>query len=91
MKKKLFVTLLTLSMLIGSNRTVLAAPEIMSDGTIFDAEYYAEMYPDVVNALGNDEDVLYQHYITYGKSEGRKPSTDGAAIIQEIQNTQYIQ
>lgn len=88
MKKKVFATLLALFIAIGGSRTVLAAPEIMPDGTIFDAEYYAEMYPDVVNALGNDLDVLYQHYLTYGKNEGRKASADDTAIIQETQNTQ---
>jgi lipoprotein-anchoring transpeptidase ErfK/SrfK len=37
----------------------------------FDANYYATKYPDVVNALGNDPNVLYNHYITYGLKEGR--------------------
>ena len=48
-----------------------AAPEIMPDGTKFDAEYYAETYPDVVEALGTDPAVLYQHYLMFGKAEGR--------------------
>lgn len=89
MKKKVFAVVLTLFMAIGCRKTVLAAPEIMPDGTIFDAEYYAEMYPDVVNALGNDPDVLYQHYMTYGKEEGRKASADDA-VIQETQITQSV-
>lgn len=37
----------------------------------FDAAYYARTYPDVVAALGTNADVLYQHYVQYGKAEGR--------------------
>lgn len=49
-----------------------AAPKKMADGTIFDAEYYANTYPDVKAALGTNETVLYQHYKNYGRAEGRK-------------------
>lgn len=37
----------------------------------FDATFYANMYPDVKKALGTDATKLYNHYITYGKAEGR--------------------
>ena len=43
--------------------------KVSADG--FDANYYANKYPDVVAELGNDEAVLYQHYITFGANEGR--------------------
>lgn len=52
---------------------VQAAPRQMPDGTIFDAEFYAGQYPDVVAVLGTDPDLLYQHYLTCGKAEGRLP------------------
>lgn len=51
--------------------TVCAAPEIMGDGTVFDAEYYAEQYPDVVAVYGTETAALYQHYTVYGRNEGR--------------------
>ena len=38
---------------------------------IFDAEYYAEQYPDLKKAFGSDEEALYQHFINYGIKEGR--------------------
>lgn len=41
---------------------------------IFSAEYYAEQNPDIVEVLGDDAKVLYQHYVTSGLSEGRKGS-----------------
>lgn len=42
--------------------------------TVFDATYYATSNPDVVAALGNDSEVLYQHYVANGMLEGRQPS-----------------
>ena len=53
-----------------------AAPKTMPDGTVFDAEFYAETYPDVKDAVGSDEPALYDHYVNYGKAEGRKPVAD---------------
>lgn len=41
---------------------------------LFNAEYYAEQYPDVVAAYGTDESALYEHYINYGLKEGRNGS-----------------
>jgi hypothetical protein len=43
--------------------------------TIFDAEYYANRYPDLAAAFGNDADALFLHFIKYGLQEGR--SADG--------------
>lgn len=40
---------------------------------IFDAAYYAEKYPDVVEAYGTDPNVLYAHYVNCGINEGRIP------------------
>ena len=48
--------------------------EISDSNDGFDAAYYAKNNPDVVVVLGNDENVLYQHYINYGKKEGRLPN-----------------
>lgn len=53
-----------------------AAPKTMADGTVFDAEFYAETYPDVKEAVGSDETALYDHYVNYGRAEGRKPVAD---------------
>lgn len=55
-----------------------AAPVTMPDGGTFDAEYYAQNNPDVVAILGTDANVLYQHYLTSGRLEGRKPYADNA-------------
>ena len=45
--------------------------------TIFDAQWYAEEYSDVVRVFGTtDEDVMLEHYLTYGIFECRQPSAD---------------
>lgn len=41
--------------------------------TVFDAEYYAEKYPDVVAVMGNDPEALFNHYISFGLWETRQP------------------
>lgn len=66
-------TVMTFS-LISIGTTVYATPEIMSDGTVFDAEYYAKNNPDVVAVCGVGKKALFQHYVTYGNAEGRKAS-----------------
>lgn len=74
MKGKIIRTMaVILAVTIMSGTTVFAAPKTMSDGGIFDPEYYAQQNPDVVAALGTDENILYQHYLNNGKSEGRLP------------------
>jgi len=78
MKKRLLSFVLSAALLIGSGLTALAAPQEMSDGTLFDAEYYAEENPDVVAVLGKDTKTLYKHYLDHGKAEGRKATADGA-------------
>lgn len=42
---------------------------------VFDATYYANRYPDLKAAFGNDESVLLQHFIQYGMAEGRQGSS----------------
>ncbi|MBD5494477.1 MAG: hypothetical protein HDR12_08930 [Lachnospiraceae bacterium] len=72
------------TMLFGTTLTSEAAPKTMPDGQIFDAQFYAQSYPDVVAAFGNDENLLYSHYVSFGKSEGRLPyaGAQGAADTQ---------
>ena len=74
---KTVTAILAATMVFGM--TAFAAPKTMSDGGIFDAEYYAQHNADVVAAFGTDENALYQHYLTYGKSEGRLPYDSSAA------------
>lgn len=79
MKKSILFlfTLITLS--LGWNMTVCASPATMEDGTVFDAEFYAQTYPDVAAAYGTDASALYRHYFSFGKAEGRLAMAPGAA------------
>lgn len=47
MKKRILLAIIS-SMVIGCSMTAYAQPRTMSDGTVFDAEFYASVYPDVV-------------------------------------------
>lgn len=38
---------------------------------LFDAEYYASLYPDVALSLGLDKEMLFQHFLKFGLAEGR--------------------
>ena len=38
----------------------------------FDPEFYYSVYPDVAEACGTDKKALWDHYVNYGKAEGRK-------------------
>lgn len=69
--KKAILTVLATVTVLSSSLTAFAAPEVMPDGVVFDAEYYAQNNPDVAAVLGTDTDALYQHYANFGKEEGR--------------------
>ena len=71
--KRILGTLLFLLLIAGNCLTCFAAPSIMDDDGVFDAKYYAANNPDVVAALGTDENVLYMHYVNNGCKEGRLP------------------
>lgn len=71
---KKFLALFTATIVLTSSMTVFAAPkevDVNGDKFTFDAEYYANNNPDVVAALGNSADAMLQHYVQYGRSEGR--------------------
>ena len=74
--KKSTIIAFALVMFLSLNMKTYAAPKTMSDGTTFDAEYYAETYADVKAAFGTDEAKLWKHYCDHGKAEGRKASAD---------------
>lgn len=51
--------------------TNATAEELSIIKTLFSAEEYAELYPDVVKAYGNEEAALWNHFAAHGLSEGR--------------------
>lgn len=71
MKKRIAAFVMAIVMMAGNGVTVHAVPERMEDGTLFDPDYYAETYPDLMRTFGRNTKKLYQHYKNYGKAEGR--------------------
>ncbi|MBR1470412.1 MAG: NPCBM/NEW2 domain-containing protein [Lachnospiraceae bacterium] len=94
MSRKLAKTLVALSMMavLSENRlTAMAAPKTMPDGNTFDAAFYASTYPDVAAVFGGDEELLYHHYLTCGKAEGRLPyAPGGSASVSTGNNVQTM-
>lgn len=73
MKKKLMMIGFLTAVMLQTSMTAFAAPKQMSDGTVFDAVYYADSNPDVKAVFGTNEQNLYMHYKMFGKNEGRLP------------------
>lgn len=72
MRKKLMTGLLICLLVLAQVLPVSAQAKVMPDGNLFDVQYYITHNPDVVARLGDDEMVLYQHYLTFGRNEGRR-------------------
>lgn len=53
---------------------------------VFDSNYYASTYPDVVAAYGNDYNKLLTHYINNGMLEGRNASATFNAVAYRDNN-----
>lgn len=56
--------------------TALTSEEIQILHNMFNAEYYAEKNPDVVNKIGNNEVALFDHFCKYGLFELRQLNKD---------------
>ncbi|MCC8127642.1 MAG: hypothetical protein LIO92_09625 [Clostridiales bacterium] len=77
------------ALLAASSICVYAAPAVMPDGQTFDAEYYAAANPDVTAAIGTDESALYDHYLNFGKAEGRLAyEGDTGSTAESSENTE---
>ncbi|CBK73292.1 hypothetical protein CIY_03380 [Butyrivibrio fibrisolvens 16/4] len=57
---------------------------------VFDAKYYAQAYPDVVAALGNDPAVLLNHYVNNGIYEGRDASATFNMSVYALANPDLV-
>ena len=56
---------------VGTSGTAATVKGAATTTTGFDATFYASMYPDVVKVVGSSQKALYNHYVKYGKAEGR--------------------
>lgn len=69
--KKLLAVVTVLSVMAAAGSMSVSAAGLRD---VFNAHYYADKYDDLKDAFGYDEDQLYQHYLTFGISEGRSAS-----------------
>lgn len=96
MKKKIFVTIAVLMMILGTALmpaitseakevdTVLTEDEflaIYANAGTFDPEFYAASNPDVKAVFGYADYALYYHYAAYGGNEGRVPYAGAAGGV----------
>ncbi len=79
-EKSLITIVISIVLMLSMCLTAYAVPKTMPDGTMFDAEYYAQNNPDVVALVGDSEDALWVHYDNFGRNEGRKPTEDGIVV-----------
>ena len=92
MKKIIFtLTVLAVAFVLPKNYIVSQAAEI----TDFDPVYYAANNPDVVEAFGNDPQMLLQHYINSGRAEGRFKNLNeeltGIIVEPEVSDTVAVE
>lgn len=66
--KRFAVALAAAAMIMLSGSVNVSAAGVKD---VFDAEYYADSYEDLKAAFGYNEAALYNHYITFGLTEGR--------------------
>lgn len=67
------------------NETEANAEEAVSN-TIFNADFYADTYPDLKAAFGNDSNLLYNHFVTTGMAEGRQGSANFNVLVYKEKN-----
>lgn len=90
-KRNLLIIAAVMSAMTVNGISVCAAPERMPDGTIFDAAYYAETNPDVAAEAGSNPEILYQHYMLFGKAEGRSATNPAdAEQVAKMKETRQI-
>jgi hypothetical protein len=64
----------------------LITQEINQIRGTFDANYYLEKYSDLQAVLGNDTEAALDHYVRYGKDEGRTDVNEAEVLITQEMN-----
>ncbi|MCR4923347.1 MAG: L,D-transpeptidase [Lachnospiraceae bacterium] len=71
---------------------LITVSSVRTEASDFDANYYAQRYPQVANTIGWDADALYKHYLSTGQKDGLFPNAmaevEGTAKLIALQNAQ---
>lgn len=81
--KKFIAGFVAATFVLGSSQMAFAAPEDWEEEYPFDYVKYADTYADLYEVCGYDPDLLYYHYETYGKAEGRTVEELPALILEQ--------
>jgi hypothetical protein len=65
---------------------VLITQEKNTIRSTFDAQYYLDKYPEVKAAYGNHLESALDHYVRWGKAEGRTDLNEAEALITQEKN-----
>lgn len=71
---KRFIMTIVLTLFMGILTSTIEVEAKVKDigyDKIFNAVYYADRYPDLKNAYGYNNKLLYEHFLNYGMYEGR--------------------
>lgn len=71
--------------------TQVRADTIPPMDPLFDYQYYAETYPDLMDAFGYNQGLLWKHYVEFGERERRKcydGDTGGTIVVNQNIATQ---
>jgi len=74
------ILVVALCVICGMHVNVKAAPLKMPDGTVFDPIYYADSYGDLKKSFGYNEQLLWSHYVNFGRKEGRSCANTDKAV-----------
>lgn len=93
-RKRIVKAILTMAMTVAVAAGVMIFTPVKAEATEkFDPLYYLMNYPDVGIVLGTDADeiALYNHYINYGRAEGRKAyaGAAGGEAVDGITEASY--
>lgn len=75
--KDILVYIISITLVLGFNMPIqVSASDKIDYSAVFDADYYYNTYTDLRSAIGTDQKMLLQHFITYGMQEGRRGNAE---------------
>ena len=83
--KKISLGLLSIVLCASISFESQASTDLVPHIDYFDAAFYAAAYPDVAMAYGNDSKLLCNHFIEYGKFEGKFPNAVSLQMAVDAQ------
>ena len=91
LKAKVFcITVVTL-VIAGIMPMQVQAKNQVDYSAVFDADYYYSAYADLRAAIGNDQNALLEHFISFGMQEGRRGNAEFDVMAYMENNPDLVQ